>query len=108
MHENCWQQTNSYLNFFQGTLHDPSSSTPGCDELTSRCQTTPSIRALGRLTSPEDIANPTLLKVFRCAPVDYIQDADERVWNILDTDVHFIINSYCCCFSKKIGFSSVA
>jgi hypothetical protein len=26
MHENCWQQTNSYLNFFQGTLHDPSSS----------------------------------------------------------------------------------
>ncbi|CAK9861672.1 unnamed protein product [Sphagnum jensenii] len=26
MHENCWQQTKSYLNFFQGTLHDPSSS----------------------------------------------------------------------------------
>jgi len=26
MHENCWQQTKSYLSFFQGTLHDPSSS----------------------------------------------------------------------------------
>jgi len=26
MPENCWQQTNSYLNFFQGTLHDPSSA----------------------------------------------------------------------------------
>jgi len=26
MHENCWQQTKSYLNFLPGTLHDPSSS----------------------------------------------------------------------------------
>ncbi len=33
MHENCWQQTKSYLNFLPGTLHDPSSSSSSSSSL---------------------------------------------------------------------------